>query len=252
MRRRMLRNSTESRGIGVERLDHQRDDEAPVVRHGGVEEAGVDDPAEVRERHRSPGATSAEHLLLEAPDAVLHGLEEQLFLVTEVVVDRALGDAGRARDAVDRGALVAEAREAIDRALISCLRDGSPCPARARLAGDILNVQYLPVTRPVNGLVGRLSGCRGSPLFRRLPYGVPANPSSVAIASDVVSLPGRSGGKDSSRLRFGRDPLSRLPVMPRSLRSVQENRRHRGGSGRPLHLLVPRRRRGLFTDGVRK
>ena len=29
--------------IGVERLDHQRDDEAAVVRDGGVEEAGVDD-----------------------------------------------------------------------------------------------------------------------------------------------------------------------------------------------------------------
>src|SRR5207253_1987035 len=51
----------------------------------------------------------------EAADAVLHGLEEELFLVAEVVVDGALGDAGIARDAVDGRALVAEAREAIDR-----------------------------------------------------------------------------------------------------------------------------------------
>src|SRR5436305_807276 len=63
----------------------------------------------VRRRHL------LEHVLLEAADAVLHGLEEELFLVAEVVVDGALGDAGIARDAGNGGALVAEAREAIDR-----------------------------------------------------------------------------------------------------------------------------------------
>ena len=32
--------------VGVERLDHERDDEAPMVGHGGVEEARVDHAAE--------------------------------------------------------------------------------------------------------------------------------------------------------------------------------------------------------------
>src|SRR5262249_46216015 len=36
------------------------------------------------------------------------------FLVAEVIVERAFGDAGRVRDAVDRGALVAVTGEAID------------------------------------------------------------------------------------------------------------------------------------------
>src|SRR5581483_3454268 len=56
-----------------------------------------------------------EHVLLELADAVLHRLEEELFLVAEVVVDRALRDARVARDAVDGGALVAQPSEAIDR-----------------------------------------------------------------------------------------------------------------------------------------
>src|SRR5438132_1122032 len=102
--------------IRVERLDHQRHDEAAMVRDGGVEEAGVDHLAQPCERVRCRRHLHLlQHVLLEAADAVLHGLEEELFLVAEVVVDGALGDAGIARDAVDGRALVAEAREAIDR-----------------------------------------------------------------------------------------------------------------------------------------
>ena len=79
-----------------------------------MEEADVDDMTERRHRvqlRRHLG----EDLPLELADVVLDRLEEQLLLVAEVVVDRALGDARVARDAVDRRALVAEAREAVDR-----------------------------------------------------------------------------------------------------------------------------------------
>ncbi len=82
-------------GVGVERLDHQRDDEAAVIALRGVLDA------DARRRCAAPATASvdrrdiAEHAPLELPDAVLHGLEQQLVLVLEVVVDRALGDAGR-------------------------------------------------------------------------------------------------------------------------------------------------------------
>src|SRR5438046_10354615 len=85
-----------------------------MVRDRGVEEAGVAHLAQPCERV-GRWRHLLEHVLLEAADAVLHGFEEELFLVPEVVVDGALGDPGIARDAVDGRALVAEAREAIDR-----------------------------------------------------------------------------------------------------------------------------------------
>ena len=45
-----------------------------------------------------------EHVALERADALLDGREEELLLVAEVVVERALRDAGGAGDAIDRRA----------------------------------------------------------------------------------------------------------------------------------------------------
>ena len=119
--------------IGIERLDHERDDEAPMVRDRGVEEAGVDDAAKVRDR--IPGGRDLlEHVPLEALNAIPHRLEEQLLLVPKVVVDRTLRDPGGTRDAVDRRALVAEPRKAIDRGARELLLRGRPLvPPQSRL-----------------------------------------------------------------------------------------------------------------------
>jgi hypothetical protein len=101
------------------------------------------------------GTDSADDALLELGDAILDGFEEQLFLVAEVIVERALRDAGRTGDAVDRRALVAVACEAIDGDRHQLLaapslrlragslkeeRDGRRVAGSAR--GDILNDKY--------------------------------------------------------------------------------------------------------------
>ena len=100
--------------VGVERLDHERDDEAAMVRHRGVEEAGVDHLAQRRERVARRLHVADDHAL-ELADALGDGGVQQVFLVAEVVVERALGHARLARDALDRRAPVAVAGEAVDR-----------------------------------------------------------------------------------------------------------------------------------------
>src|SRR5439155_12516964 len=124
--------------------------EAAMVRDGGVEEAGVDHLAQPRERvRRRRHLHLLQRVLLEAADAVLHGLEEELFLVAGVVVDGALGDAGIARDAVDGRALVAEAREAIDRRRHELL-PRRPGPLGPRLAAARHTERSVSsLTRPV-------------------------------------------------------------------------------------------------------
>ena len=115
-----------------------------------MEEAGVDDVAQLLERVRCR-TDLVEHLPLEPADPVLHRLEEQLLLVAEVVVDRALGDAGVACDPVDRGALVAEAREAIDgRSHEVLTRRLRPLSTAIRPPGRHTERSVSSVTRPVN------------------------------------------------------------------------------------------------------
>src|SRR4029450_12271168 len=91
--------------------DHERDDEAAVVRNRGVKEARVDDAAEGGQRV-TRRLHVAQNLALELAAAPGDGGEQQVFLVAKVVVERALRDPDLARDAVDGRSLVAVASEA--------------------------------------------------------------------------------------------------------------------------------------------
>ena len=96
--------------VRVERFHHQREDEAAV--DCSWWRCGTHTRAISRERAGGigRGTDRSDDTMLELGDAILNGFEEQLFLVAEVVVERALRDARGARDAIDRGALVAVAR----------------------------------------------------------------------------------------------------------------------------------------------
>ena len=114
MPRRMRRNSSESRG-----LVSSASTMSVMMKRRWFETVAWKKQASTTRRsvrERVAGRLDvAQHLALELADALGDGREEQVFLVPEVVVERALGDARLARDAVDRGALVAVAGEAVDR-----------------------------------------------------------------------------------------------------------------------------------------
>ena len=147
MPRRMRRNSSDSRG-----LVSSASTMSVMMKRRWLETVAWKKHASTTRRsvgERVPGRLDvAQHLALELADALRDGREEQVFLVAEVVVERALGDADLARDAVDRGALVAVAREAVDgrrqhlpaRRLRRRRRCAAAPAARAR--GDIPTVQY--------------------------------------------------------------------------------------------------------------
>ena len=124
--------------VVLQRLDHQRDDEAAWLAARGVLEADLGDAA----ASRGPSIADRQKVLgdppLELGSPVLHRREQQVFLVLEVVVERALVSpppwrCGRSRR------LVAEAGEAFDRDVGEV---APPVGRRAGRAGDaILNVQ---------------------------------------------------------------------------------------------------------------
>ena len=99
----------------------------------------------------------AQHLALELADALGDGREEQVFLVAEVVVERALRDADLARDAIDRRALVAVAREAVDGRRQHLLDAAAPPSSQARCGpgGACHEATYRPFST-----IPR-SGCQG-------------------------------------------------------------------------------------------